>query len=106
MADEDLLVILSPSGNHCSHDGGSDAAADVTHEVDHAGDTIAFVRRNSVVTRCGDGNKQKSDSYHLCYAQPHRKTEADEQIDFVSAIEESDSKAYPSRRDQPSGLNV
>ncbi len=93
MADEDLLVILSPAGNHCGHDGGSDAASDVTHEVDHAGDAIAFVWRNSVVTGCGDRNKQKSDSYDLGYAQPHRKTEADEQINFVSAIEESDGKA-------------
>ena len=93
MADEDLVVILRPSGNHCRHNGRSDAAADVTHEVDHAGDAIAFVRRNSVVTRCSDGNKQKSDSYDLGYAQPHRKPEAHEQINFVSTIEESNGKA-------------
>ena len=29
MADEDLLVILSSSGNHGGHDGSSDTAADV-----------------------------------------------------------------------------
>src|SRR5579862_2634720 len=32
VAEEDLLVILSPSGNHRGHDGSSDTAADIAHE--------------------------------------------------------------------------
>src|SRR5271170_6994929 len=57
VADEDLLVILSPSGNHRGHDGSSDTAADITHEIDHAGDAIAFLWRNSDVPSCRDGDK-------------------------------------------------
>ena len=87
MADEDLLVILSPPDNHRGHDGSSDTAADIAHEIDDAGDAIAFLWWNPDVTRCGDGNKQESDSYDLGDAQPHRKFEADEQINLVRAIE-------------------
>src|SRR5579872_1130242 len=83
VADEDLLVILSASDNHGGHDGSSDTAADVAHEVDYAGDAIAFLRRHSDVARCRDGYKQKSDSYNLGDTQPHRKLEADEQINLV-----------------------
>ena len=43
VADEDLLVILSPPDNHGGHDGSSDTAADVAHEIDDAGDAIAFL---------------------------------------------------------------
>src|SRR6202044_434597 len=106
VADEDLLVILSPPGNHRGHDGSSDTAADIAHEIDHAGDAITFLRRNPDVTRCRDGDKEKSDSYHLGDAQPHRKAEADEQIDLGRAIEQSNGEAQPSSRDQPSSLNL
>ena len=99
MTDENLLVILRPSGNHRGHDRSSDTAADVAHEIDHAGDAIAFLRGNSDVTRCRDGDKQESNTYHLGDAQPHGKAEADEQINLVCAIEQSKWRgtAIPSR---------
>src|ERR1700678_895205 len=93
VTDEDLLVILSPSSNHRGHDGSSDTAADIAHEIDHAGDAITFLWGNSDVTRCRDGDKQESDSYHLRNAQPHRKAETDEQINLVRAIEQSNGHA-------------
>src|ERR1700761_1486115 len=95
VADQDLLVILSPPGNHGSPDRSSDTAPDVAHEIDHAGDAIAFLRRNPDVTRCRDGDKEKSYSNHLGDTKPHRKTEADEQINLMRAIEQSNGEAQP-----------
>src|ERR1700733_8272910 len=106
VADEDLLVILRTPGNHRGHDGSSDTAANVPHEVDHAGHAVTFLWRNSDITRRRDRDKEKSDTYHLSDAQPHREAEADEQINLVGAIEQSNGKAQPSGRDQPSRLNL
>jgi len=105
VADEDLLVILSAPENHRGHDRSSDAAADIAHEIDHAGYAVSFLRRNSDITGCRDGNEQESDSYYLGDTQPHRKTEADVQINLVRAIEKSNGETQPSCHDQPSGLN-
>ena len=41
-ADKDLLMILSSPDNHGGHDGCSDTAADVAHEIDDARDTSPF----------------------------------------------------------------
>ena len=87
MAHENLLVVLTPPDNHGGHDRSSDTAADVAHEVDYAGDAITFLRRHSDVACRRDGDKKKSDSYDLGDAQPHRKLEADEQINLVRRVE-------------------
>src|ERR1700722_18274579 len=95
VGDENLLVILGPPGNHGRHDGSSDTAANIAHEIDHAGDAIALLWRNPDVARCRDGDKQKSDAYDLSDAQPHGKAEADEQINLMRAIEETNGHAQP-----------
>src|SRR5580700_6056981 len=57
VANKNLLMILGSPGNHRGHDRSSNTTADVTHEIDHAGGAVAFLRGNSDVTSGRDGDK-------------------------------------------------
>src|ERR1700760_1488074 len=105
MAHEDLLMVLSSPGDHSSDHGRPNTAAYISHEINHAGDAVAFLWRNSDITRCCNRHEQESDSYDLSHAQPHRKGKADKQVNLVRAIEESDGQTKPPSSDQPSRLN-
>jgi hypothetical protein len=65
-----LLVPGGPAGDLGVGDGDHDAAADVAHEVDEAGDLVALLLGHAHVSRRGDGDEAEGQRQHLNHAQP------------------------------------
>src|SRR5665213_1332029 len=86
MTDQNLLMKLRAARQERGYQGGSDAAADITHEVYHSRDGIIFFGGNSNVGRQGDGYEKETHAKNLRDAQPHRGAEGDLQIKLPSGI--------------------
>src|SRR6185312_10212841 len=106
MTDKYLLVVLSAPGNHRGDNRRSNTTANVAHEIDQSGYTIAFFRRYSDIACHGNRNKQESNADDLDDAEPHGKPEADQEIGAIRGVVQTTRQSKPAGSNQISRLDL
>src|SRR5262245_56432153 len=86
VADKDRLMILGAPGDHRCYQRRPDAASDIAHEVDQAGNHVALIPRYADIRRKRDRHEQKSKAGNLSDANASGGPEINEQPELRRRI--------------------
>src|SRR5208283_5118719 len=106
VADQNRLVVFGATvDQRCDH-GSAHAAPNIAHEVDHASNGIALLRRHPNVRRHGNRHEKETDTNNLSDAQPRSGNEADRQVYTQGRVVHPDGQAQPAKSDDVAGLEL
>src|SRR6516225_3432665 len=101
---QNLLMKLRAPGKQRGHHRGPDAAADIAHEIDQAGNRIILLRGYVDVRRQVNGHEQEAQESHLEHAQPHRGIKTNLQINLLRGVEHGQGQGQPAKGNEVARL--
>ena len=100
------LVDLRPARDERGHHRRSDAASDIAHEVDQAGDAVTFLRSDTDVRCQVDGNEEESQAKYLHHPEDAGRSKADVEVQLLSRNVHPYGKGQPAEGNDVSRLEL
>src|SRR5215471_16911435 len=100
-----LMDLRTPRDESKDH-RGPDAASDIAHEIQEAGDRVALRRRHPGIRDQGDGHEQKSYACYLREPQKAGRAKADLQVQLLRGEIHGYRSEQPAKSDDVAGLKL
>src|SRR5215472_635627 len=100
------LMPLCSARNQRGDKRRADAAADIAHEIDQAGDAAAFLRRQAHVRSQVNGHEQEGQADDLYDPNDVGNSKADVKIDMQGGVIETSGETEPAERDEVARLKL